>query len=332
MTSLHDARVELPRGDVAALLRMQGGVISGPQARAAGESVDDIVRRLRRREWARVVPGVFVEHTGPLTFHQRAWVGVLALWPAAVGGRAALRLAAGPGWRGFSEHDPVDLVVSRARHLVTPPGYRVTRRSGFPELALWNLGPPRLRAEEAALDVALRGERDWEVVSILAEVCQRRATTATRLRHSLAGRARVGRRAWLDAVLADLESGSSSVLEQEYLSRVERAHGLPRGVRQARELSATGVSRFRDVEYAEWGVVVELDGYLFHASADRFDEDLERDLEVAVSGRRSLRLGWGQVAGRSCLTASRIGTVLSQAGWPGRVHPCGPACGLLRAA
>ncbi|WP_075052015.1 hypothetical protein [Gordonia malaquae] len=46
---------------------------------------------------------------------------------------------------------------------------------------------------------------------------------------------------------------------------VERAHGLPAPLRQA----PTGVGRpgFRDLDYPEWGVVVELDGRLGHADA-----------------------------------------------------------------
>jgi hypothetical protein len=61
-----------------------------------------------------------------------------------------------------------------------------------------------------------------------------------------------------ERVLADLTAGSASVLEHGYVTRVQRAHGLPRAVQQVRSTSSVGVVN-RDVEYS--GVlVVELDG------------------------------------------------------------------------
>ena len=45
---------------------------------------------LRRREWARVHPGVYVAHTGPLSWPQRAWSAVLLVAPAALSGSSAL--------------------------------------------------------------------------------------------------------------------------------------------------------------------------------------------------------------------------------------------------
>ena len=74
------------RKELACLLFKQDGVIARWQALAAGATDSDIERRLRRREWARVSPGVYVDHTGPLTWRQRAWAAVLAVWPAALDG------------------------------------------------------------------------------------------------------------------------------------------------------------------------------------------------------------------------------------------------------
>ncbi|MGZ8738498.1 MAG: type IV toxin-antitoxin system AbiEi family antitoxin domain-containing protein, partial [Nocardioides sp.] len=48
----------------------QDGVVSRLQARDGGLTDADIRRLLRRREWARVHPGVFVNHTGPTTWQQ----------------------------------------------------------------------------------------------------------------------------------------------------------------------------------------------------------------------------------------------------------------------
>lgn len=50
------------------LLRQQSGVISRRQALDTGLQHHQIRRLLRRNEWARVHHGVYVNHTGPLTW------------------------------------------------------------------------------------------------------------------------------------------------------------------------------------------------------------------------------------------------------------------------
>jgi hypothetical protein len=131
-------------------------------------------------------------------------------------------------------------------------------------------------------------------------------------------------------VLSDVAEGACSVLEQAYLSRVERAHRLPPGVRQVRERTAGGVV-YRDVQYAVSDLLVELDGRLHTESAQR-DKDLDRDLLAAVAGAATVRLGWGQVVARPCRTAHLLGELFRQRGWVGRPAPCEAVCSVLAAA
>jgi hypothetical protein len=74
-----------------------------------------------------------------------------------------------------------------------------------------------------------------------------------------------------------------------------------------------------------FGLLVELDGRLFHDTAAARDSDLDRTLDAAVAGRLTVRLGWGQVSDRGCLTASRIGALLRRRGWSGEPTRC-PTC------
>jgi hypothetical protein len=142
------------------------------------------------------------------------------------------------------------------------------------------------------------------------------------LLEALRRRPRMRDRRLLAELLADLKDGACSVLEREYLRRVERAHGLPAGERQVAD-SIGGVSVERDVTYAAYGLVVELDGRAFHGSAAARDSDHARDLDAAVSrDLRTVRLTYGQVLGDSCRTAARIGELLGRGGWPGKVTPC----------
>lgn len=141
----------------------------------------------------------------------------------------------------------------------------------------------------------------------------------------LRDRPRVRGKPLLLELLGDLESGACSVLEREYLGQVERRHGLPEGRRQ-NKASSDGRSVYRDVDYEDFALIVELDGRAFHDSAGARDRDAGRDLSAAVEqGALTVRLTYGQVFGSSCLTAARIGQLLKQRGWTGTPMPC-PNC------
>jgi hypothetical protein len=305
------------------LMELQAGVISRRQVLAAGGGDHDIRRRLRRREWALVHDGVYVDHTGPLTWLQRAWAAVLFAWPASLCHGSALRAADGPGRRDHDDRAPIHVAVQRDRRIRPPAGVRVHRLAELDAKAQWNSSPPRLRIEEAVLDVAAEAVTDYDAIAVLADAVQSRRTTADRLLDTLRKRSRISRRRFLDAVLADVRVGACSVLEHAYLTRVERPHGLPSADRQWR---ASGNPVYRDVVYRAQGLVVELDGRLFHDSARARDRDLDRDLEGAVDGLAGVRIGWGQAVGRPCATAEKIGRILNRLGWAGVATPC-PRCG-----
>ena len=266
--------------------------------------------------------GVYVVHAGPLTWHQRAWAAVLWAWPAALWGPTAIQALERPELLGAT----VTMHVAVGRHrsgLRPPPGVVVHHVEGLETSVLWNASPPRTRVEEAALDVAMAAESDLDAVAVLAQVVQRRRTTADRLSRALAGRGRASRRRWLSTVLSDIAAGTCSVLEHGFLTRVERPHRLPRAHRQLPARSSQGLV-YRDADYGP--VLVELDGRLFHDSATARDRDLERDLDAAVDRRATLRLGWGQVFERPCATAAKLAAVMHDRGIPLRARPCKPGC------
>ncbi|WP_211357154.1 type IV toxin-antitoxin system AbiEi family antitoxin domain-containing protein [Nocardioides rubriscoriae] len=60
---------------------VQDGVVSRRQLEELGAAPHDIKRMVRRHELHRRLPGIFVEHNGPLTPRQQEWVAVLAHWP-----------------------------------------------------------------------------------------------------------------------------------------------------------------------------------------------------------------------------------------------------------
>jgi hypothetical protein len=208
--------------------------------------------------------------------------------------------------------------------VVEPEGVQLHRLPRLEERVAWNLSPPRLRLDEAVLDVAQSAATDLDAIGELAGVCASRRTTAARLLLCLEARPRVPRRRWLYDVLTDIAAGTCSVLEHGYLERVERAHRLPRAERQVAAVSRTHVI-YRDAEYAQ-RLRVELDGRLWHDSLTQRTADADRDLASAVDGRLTVRVVWGQVFGTPCSTAAGIAALLWQRGWRGHPVPCGPTC------
>jgi very-short-patch-repair endonuclease len=112
------------------------------------------------------------------------------------------------------------------------------------------------------------------------------------------------------------------MLELRYFRRVERAHGLPHGRRQRRR-----GRWYDDVDYAEYGVSVELDGRAAHPAELAF-RDHRRDNAAVLTGARVLRYGFADVAHPPCAVAREVAAVLNAAGWSGRPRSCGPACPL----
>ena len=303
------------------LLADQDGVVSWAQLADVAEG-HDVERMIRRRELRWVHARVYVDHTGPLTRSQREWAAVL------YAGRSALCLES--ALPGNDDERPIHVAIDATRRVRDLPGVRIHRVVGLEQQVQWNLSPPRVRYEHTVLELAHRSDTERDAIRLLTDAAGSRRTTAKRLKLALAERKRTRRRAWLEMLLDDIEHGTCSVLEQGYLTRVERPHGLPAASRQVARRGPTG-QEYRDLEYDEFGMAVELDGRTGHAGWDHEGRDADRDLDDLATGRVTARVRWAQVFGRECRTAERVGPVLQSRGWSGCPTPCGPAC-VLRAA
>ncbi|MCR1786517.1 type IV toxin-antitoxin system AbiEi family antitoxin domain-containing protein [Nocardioides carbamazepini] len=311
------------RDQLAAQIREeQAGLIRRAQLLELGCSPNDIARLIRRRELTSVHDGVYADQTGPLSWHQRSWAAVLACWPAGLRAASAARAADARRRRSADDHRPIEVVVDWTRSLRVP-GIDVRRSRRFPHDVDWTTSPPRQLPAQWALDLAAAAANDMDAVAVITDAIGGRQLSASTLSAALAGRTRIRRRAFLTQVVADAGAGTCSTLEHGYLHRVEQAHGLPIAARQVME-SAKGTV-YRDVVYVAFGLIVELDGRLHHSGIRNRDRDLARDLDAAVAGRETVRLGWGQVFGSQCHTAWSIGQLLNQRGWTGRSTSC-PRC------
>ncbi|MDQ1286529.1 MAG: hypothetical protein QG622_94 [Actinomycetota bacterium] len=307
--------------DLAAL--GQDGVATRQQVLSAGVTVSQLRRRLASGEWQHAYRGVYVLFSGPIPPRSLVWAAILAAGAgAAAGPRTSLWLA-GAYDRPPS---PLDVVVPSNRNPLGVDRIVIIRRRDLVAAIQPGTRPPRLRVEAAALDLCRRLDRSDAAVDVITRVVQRRLTTAARLRGELDARRTYPRRRLLIGVLTDVEHGVRSVLEYEWLNTVERAHGLPPSTLN-RPDDQCGQREYRDAEFKEYALVVELDGREWHGG-DQVVRDRQRDNRVTVSGRRTLRYGWHEIANDPCGVAAEVAAVLNAQGWTGRPRPCGPRCSI----
>ena len=175
--------------------------------------------------------------------------------------------------------------------------------------------PPRMRHEDAVLDLVAASRSPLDRIQLLADACRSGRTTASRLLAALARRPRVRDRRWLEAVLHDIAEGTCSVLEHGYLTLVERPRG-PREVAPAWPIATRAVG---SIAIRVRGASRERS--MSDVSAER-DLDLERDLGRALTDPAWLGSGFG----RPCRTAVKIGSLFASRGWTGTVRACGRDC------
>jgi len=284
---------------------------------------------LRRRELAVVHPGVYVDHTGRPTRQQHEWAAVLALAPAALHRETALRAAGLTQDRRPAGVSLIHVMVDASRTPHELPGVRVERVRDADRWIAPERQPPRATVELATLKVAAECGGS-AAVAVMADVCRQGLTTPARLLSALAELPRLPGRAALLTVLADVASGTHSVLEHRYLTRVERRHGLPVGDRQVRVDTGSGVV-FRDVRYPRQHTLVELDGRFGHTDTHDHWRDLDRDLAAALAGEVTVRLGWAQVL-QHCRVAVALAGILRSRGWDGAPAACSAQCPVDRVA
>lgn len=307
-------------------LASQDGVVSRRQLLDAELTQTRIDTLLRRRDLVVVHPGVYLTHTGTPTWEQRCWAALL------YAGRSALHLdsALHQSGTGAPPTGPIHVAVDWTRRVAPRTGIRVHRVRELEDRVRWNLSPPRVRLEVAAVEVAHRAADELAAISALAALVGSRRTVAERLRVEMERRGRLRRRVLLMELLDDLERGTHSVLEHGYLVRVLRPHGLPEPTSQQVAVAGAKGREYRDAAHADLDLSVELDGQLHDASEAR-DDDADRDLDDLARGTTTPRLRYRQVFTTPCRTASRLAEVFRARGWGGSPYGCGePGCDVGR--
>jgi very-short-patch-repair endonuclease len=288
------------------IARRQAGLFTRRQARACGLSAYRVRQRLRSGEWRSVLGTVLAPATLPLTASVRDRAAQLAVPGSVLAGPAAARC-----W---------DLPVRDPRtFLVVGPHANPVFRGAEPffetidgrDVTVWDgiliTSRPRtvvdclrvLRGREALdlLDRALQA--GWIDIEDLAERVRRLA------RHRGAPR--------LVRLLHAVSAGSRSAGERLLAALLRRGAitGWELNGAIADERGPIGVG---DVVFRAARVVIEVDGWAFHVSPDRFQRDRERQNRLVAAGWTVLRFTWRDLTERPTSVLATIKAILAQHG------------------
>ncbi|HET7397040.1 MAG TPA: type IV toxin-antitoxin system AbiEi family antitoxin domain-containing protein [Intrasporangium sp.] len=311
--------------DIEDFAARQSGVVSRQQALAAGLTPAAITWRLASRRWTSLGSGLYLTHTGDVSWEARAAAAVLGR-----SGPAAL------AYRSAAHHyglvpmpDRIELLVPWGATTGSGRQVRVRSTSRFEERVVETPFPPRTTVEHTVLDLTYTMGAA-AAIGLAAKAAQRGLTTAEALAEALRGRHRHRGRLLFEAAFGDIKHGAESLLEIRYVQRVERPHRLPTSVLQAPGGTPQGRLR-RDFSFAEWKVIIEVDGRLGH-EGDGMQRDRRRDRAAAVDGWVTLRYMWWEIIDDPCAVAAEIAQVLRGRGWTGTLTPCCEVCVAVRAA
>lgn len=306
-------------------LQSQARVTSRRQALEAGWSEKMITSRLRTGAWRRLQRGSYATFTGDAPREARLWAAILRAGQGAVFSHETAAEI-----HGFADN-PVSKI-----HISVPAGRRPARMRPIPGVivhrrrvlepawtAPWEL--PRTTVEDTVLDLVDAAATFDDAYGWVIRALTRQATTVSLLRKILANRKRIRWRTWLTEALGDAGDGLNSPLERRYAIDVERAHGLPTAVRQARFRNGSGTI-YLDNLYANYGVCVELDGLAAHPPESRRKDTRRDNANLVEHDIRTLRFEWPDATERRCETAIQVARVLRKRGWSGQLKPCGLAC------
>ena len=303
------------------LARAQGGVVTIAQAEGLEVGYGMIRGQVAAGRWTRLHDGVYLlGNMRPGVASQR-WAALLASGDGAVLSHSTAADAF--GIRRQPANSLIHVSIPAGRIEVQLPGVRVHRSRLLPAKASVHEGWPIVTAADTVLDLIAQMRSPRDVVAILTDACRTAVVDAETILKTMGRRKRQRHRQLVKEILVDVVAGVESILEHKYLVRVERPHGLPTGRRQVQSV-AHGVWIRRDVEYDDYGTVVELDGRAGHEGVGQH-RDRRRDNSGTRKGKVTLRYGHADLA-EPCEVASEVGETLTVRGWIGVLKPCRPGC------
>lgn len=289
-----------PEALVLRIAGVQHGVVNRAQVLAAGLSDRAIAYRIATGRWRALHRGVYLVGPieGTLTRHAAA---LLACGPRAV---LSHRTAAALWGLPITSHT-IEITLAGRASRVRRPGITVHRpnhlaRADIRTHERLSLTSPAACLVETAPHVSPR-----DLARITEEAERRGLVSRDDLEQRLEPRTRGA--AALRAVLAryDTPSLTRSEAEARMLGLV-RAAGLPHPVTNTRVLAYEV-----DLLWPRERVVVEVDGFAFHASRANWERDRARDAHLHASGYLVLRFTWREITKEPELVVARLAAALA---------------------
>lgn len=293
------------------LAARQHGLLSRPQAVAAGLSEHQIHRRVSEGHWERVLPHVYRVHGAA-----RTWLGGLQAATLWAGANGALSHGAAAAWWGFSrfESAPPELTLLDRRK--PPPRVKSHSAAAFAPGELVLLRGLRVTSRLRTL-LDLAGTCDpLTTRACVDEAMRRRWTTAEQLSRLVERSAHTRGVELLRSLVREYEGGDGPT-ESELELRVYElldSEGLPRPMKQ-RPVMAGGRLRRLDFFFPSTPIVLEADGFAWHATLDAFERERARHNALTMKGLVVIRWTWRAISDEPEKCAAQLRALLSLYGW-----------------
>ena len=295
-------------GEVAA---RQHGLLSRAQAIACGLSPDQIERRVRSGQWQRVCPRVYRLQGTPNTWLQQ--LHTAALWAGTAG---ALSHGAAAGLWGFSRFEGAPPEVTITSHTRPPAKVRVHQVPLLPGADVVLLRGLRVTSRLRTL-LDLAGTCDpLTTRACVDEAMRRRWTTAEQLSRLVERSPHTRGVELLRSLVREYEGGdgpTESELELRIYELLD-SEGLPRPMKQ-RPVMAGGRLRRLDFFFPSTPIVLEADGFAWHATLDAFERERARHNALTMKGLVVIRWTWRAITDEPEKCAAQLRALLSLYGW-----------------
>jgi very-short-patch-repair endonuclease len=285
-----------PDRRIAEIAARQHGVVTAGQLAAAGLGPHAVALRVRHAWLNRVHRGVYLVGPTPAMWSLEA-AALLGCGPrAALSHRSAAAL-----WQLLPQHDGAIDVSVFAGHRRARTGVRVHRLARSDERDMTRRHHLRLTtAARTLVDLAGSELGGGDLESALNEALVQRLTSLPALHAYLARsslRRGVGR---LRDLLATDPGITKSEAERAFRTLIRKA-GLP-----APRTNVTVAGWHVDCWWPDLALVVEVDGFAFHATPRAFARDRRRDSDLHAAGQRVLRLSRWEIVRTPEATVARV--------------------------
>ncbi|MDL5158802.1 hypothetical protein [Actinomycetospora termitidis] len=276
------------------LRRDQENVAGYRQLLGQGFTLAAIRANVAAGRWVPLFRGVYALVTGPPTPAMWRWAALLFIrGPAMLSHETAAGVL---GLRGGRVDGPIHVTVPYGSSASGCAGIAVHRSKAFAHIGLAGSVPPVTSRVTTVVDLAVEAPSSREGMRVLTASAAAARLDGTKITEHLDLRRPRRYAKALRAAAQFLVDGVQSVLELDYATDVELAHGLPAGLRQV--LHRVGdTNRFEDLEYRmPLGVLtVRLDGFIVHANRRTARSDRARDNVAELEGRARLTFGYDEV-------------------------------------